>query len=1398
MAAAGRGRSGRFSLGRRLVDLKQKGGNKVVEGAGGIMARKDGEDEIDIEGAVEFSKYIEEAMCEIVHHSTWSMETLIALILDKVTQSFLVGERVTLRGKKGTFKVLECDPMEGYTLQPASGGAPMTGVSGDEIVRPQGSQVNLLTPESIAAWLDFSADVRELESDEDECLWRMKKMYRDMYNLDGSIPERFQGKVTFPIEHHGDSEQDTYEPSEDDDAQEDDENEEEEVEEEEELEIEQPMEESDMKTRRKRVRQTLAGDPAVGGVDVHVLKSLQFDGVPLHKSVFAFLFETLADAEERMSSNEDKLAVFTVLKHVGQEGYSVDEIITAMAENNCALPEETSEARTYVMEVCNSDAAFFQRSPGKVCLSATITQAVVEKFVGIFEKCADETLPQPDKGRRASLESKIEARQIESLKRLADQFMRNVQKYQLKCPKCHRFVSSAKVKGPIRKCKTCPRAYHVECLDESELERSERIWSCEKCIDVAQGGLRKILDLEDKKDQKNRDIAAEKQKKLVQRGNPQTNKRSKDTRSGAKKHSSDLDVLEEQKKSVGVLKKQIDQLKKTGNGENNDLKQAQEELVRIQNEIEGPPKKYELLFTSPDAFATFNEASGIAEFLSLYGDICELEEILDTPELLLSTRWPLDQSSSIVPLYSQLLLCCLLEQLNRDPPMKSRARKWTRILTNATWPEVLRKYIKSTRVPSEKEMEEGIYEPIADLQGSSRGLYSDDFEMLKSKADDFLTNKGWWEMPAELQLSLLHALCYDISQGYTLKLDMSNKIQDCAKISTEFGKLMQQARRIRREKHQGDKKKTVNNDNGSDDDDENDDDDDLEEEIDMQVAEKQEETEESLASRSFRTEPLGSDRYGRRYWWLRGSQGIILIEDDRGKHAGMITSKEGLDNVMKRLIRKGPCEGNLLRRIKRFYKRLCASLSGEGLESSVIIDKIERPMPTDGRQKVRTLEDLSVQMMSDTLSEAKMKIDEILSEIATAEIDLASDLKGYRKTLRGFETPSEVCRFMLELEAILCTAGEGLPPYASNDDMDTFLGSEYAKKLPPIVYMDPQKEGKPESVKEEEKKASDEDADNAPGVSEGEVDHISALIQENPLFKALKPFIVQPSPVTCDDDYDCSEVEHTYLREKRMRKPARLWRSGRERAVWLKGVLQAAEAAATVGSTQATFSAYILGDRVNLLIERCHALEKEIARWEAEEQERQKAEILLEKEKSSQIKEARERPMMIRTGKAKTDSGVKVVLKLIGREPFPQGRNATTAMDVMAPEEDVAKCRWGYQCSVCLLAGDLICCEHKDGCAVSVHEDCSGQGFPEGKWICPNHDESNLKTRVRKRSEQGVHVEGSRNGRRSLVEPDPLADMMSSDEDDGKKAPDSRKRRMSDSATITDESSPDDDDSDYM
>ena len=54
---------------------------------------------------------------------------------------------------------------------------------------------------------------------------------------------------------------------------------------------------------------------------------------------------------------------------------------------------------------------------------------------------------------------------------------------------------------------------------------------------------------------------------------------------------------------------------------------------------------------------------------------------------------------------------------------------------------------------------------------------------------------------------------------------------------------------------------------------------------------------------------------------------------------------------------------------------------------------------------------------------------------------------------------------------------------------------------------------------------------------------------------------------------DDSDAEHTFLREKRMRRPARLWRSARERAVWLRMVRGAQSA------EQAAYCAFILCDR---------------------------------------------------------------------------------------------------------------------------------------------------------------------------------------------------------------------------
>ena len=935
---------------------------------------------------------------------------------------------------------------------------------------------------------------------------------------------------------------------------------------------------------------------------------------------------------------------------------------------------------TAVDTICGNDSAFFRTGEGKYALSTFLGYLTVQKLGPILGNSGALVEPNSKSEEKPSQVSKIEKRQAEALRKLSQQCQQGTrEKNNFKCPKCHRIAHPER--SPLILCDTCPKSFHMDCAGLTWKHLPSGRWCCPRCIDNAQSTLKKVLDMESKKQEaiekamQKEKIAEEKiKKRLSNRKSNMKQTRIKETARAPRRNLSDSEILKEEKDSVQKIKRKLEDLKAIveakGDGSNSNevdtapgkMKELQDELSKSLKVIEGPEKAYTPIFNSVDTFCAFNEAAGIAEFLSLYGDICELEDIFDAPELLLSTSWPLDHSKKLVSLYSQLLLCCLLEQLNRDPPMKSRARRWTRILTNATWPEVMRRYLMSTRSGDNDNGQHGTMacrSHESDSAGPPRGLFSDDDKRLLHESVTQLTKGSWWEMSPQLQLSILGALCYDIDQGYTLKLDMGNKIQDSARISTDWGKTLTQARKLRKDREVDDKRKTSKN-YSDESDGLEEEEEDLEEEINNNLLAREEEVEAQLQSRSFRTDCLGFDRNGRRYWWLRGSPGIILVEDEVGNHAGALTKLEEVDRLMMSLMRRSPREGSLYRRLKRFYKRISLSLN-ESTVKGLCINTLSRPVPKDGRQKQRDLQTLSNTSTAETLNEAKMKLDEVLVELQTSEMEISTDLKGYRKELRANENAAGVCNFMLQLEAILCTCGEGLPPYSSNEYMSIFLGEEDASKLPPIGSSSRSDEHAIEksslaqighTVNEEhgnkptnEAKIStnsthqDESIKEEEEEEEEEQDEIKKLIADNPAFKALRPFIRQPHPVSIDDDLDDSDVEHTYLREKRMRKPARMWRSGRERAVWLKTVLHAAAVTDEgASSVQATYAAFVLADRTTLLIERCLALEKEIARWEAEEAERQRLEILRKKEEVQQVIIPRERPMMIRTGKAKTES----------------------------------------------------------------------------------------------------------------------------------------------------------------
>ncbi|KAL6770363.1 hypothetical protein ACKKBG_A34655 [Auxenochlorella protothecoides x Auxenochlorella symbiontica] len=852
--------------------------------------------------------------------------------------------------------------------------------------------------------------------------------------------------------------------------------------------------------------------------------------------------------------------------------------------------------------------------------------------------------------------------------------------------------------------------------------------------------------------------------------------------------------------------------------------ETQEAIERLQLIIDGPSTPPRLLEDGKEQ-ASLASALDVAEFLQLFGGACEAPT-LDLPAVMSSVRWPLD-GEGLGGLYNQLVLCCLIEQYNHDPPAKARSHRWSRVLTASTWPEILRRYLLTTRADQGPPAEDAC--PLS--------LDNDQVALLAARK---LETTAWHQLEPELHLRLLCTLCYDISQGYALRNDINVRLQDAIRIQTELFKEQMAWRKARRGEGEtavaaptsGKKKKAARKsttaadpteeelqaleDQAAAEAGEDGDDDAGTEELDeaqQAWAAREAEYEGRLAERSSRADPLGTDRFHRRYWWLASAPGIVMVDFPDAAPPAALRSKEQLDELLARLNRRGPRERVLHGALRKRYAAIVACMAqAEGTAYS--LEGYARPVPRDKRMAVRTLPELEEGVVRNALAEAKERLDNFLTEAVEVGVELEFDAKAMRKTLRACDTPEDLRHAMLELEKVYCTAGEGLPPGATDREIQILMGEAAADepeakpgarastgptRAEPGVGVEPMQgmEG-PGSAGAEPVPAEAQVAKGTDAAAPDSAGHAAAALpgagveaaapvaapgpSTTPSPATTPPTPAQPTPqasgtgaageatgttcegeegeegetagtpapfrpVTRDDDLDDSDAEHAFLREKRMRRPARLWRSARERAAWV----QATRACAT--AAQVSYSALLLSDRAGPMLQRYITLAEERRRWEAEERERARSERAAAAAGAAGRRRAGEgeapapslRPMMIRTGKAKTDDGVRVVLKAMGREAFPSGR-AAAAMDALAPPELVAECKWGYQCSVCLLAGDLLCCEHPSGCNVSAHRECSGcHGALGGPWICSNHDDRELKTRIRRRAagSGGLAEEGS-------------------------------------------------------
>jgi len=875
-----------------------------------------------------------------------------------------------------------------------------------------------------------------------------------------------------------------------------------------------------------------------------------------------------------------------------------------------------------------------------------------------------------------------------------------------------------------------------------------------------------------------------------------------------------------------------------------ETKQAIEKLEII---IKGPPTYPPLFENDPTGTteATFMEALSVTEFLALYDEACETRKTLSTFDIMEAAAWPLD-AEEMAPLYQQLLLCCILEQLNRDPPAKSIANRWWKLMTNATWPEILRRYLLRTRNglgPGGVELNK---HHVTDTHGngadddeagdedaggsggsgsssSERGRPAPphdmnplemDMDQIALHAADVLQTESWWTLRPIVHLKLLHLLCYDIAQGYNLRQEIQGRLNESITIHTERFRLHFRrgtgrgggaagggATRGKKKKRGGGAATGPSTSGGGGGEQgeaelqaleaeaaaaeeeagggEADNEEEEEEDAEKVAARfaQDAEFEAKLVEKAFRTEALGLDRHFNKYWALACDPGFIFVENDQGRITGVMRSVAELDELIAGLIRTGgQREKELYITLRRRYKMLTEMLSKKPEEQlpTLQLDKVPRPPPADKRKNQPNIKTLGQAVNQASMTEVKTRLEGFINELQDAEIKLPewAETKELRRRVRVCDTPQDVAECLIFIESALGVAGEGLPGGGSNagiahlleEDALPFdeeeakrLAEEENQKLAAAAAAAVKDEDEDEEDEEDEEDDEEEEGAAAAGGGPGRRGKRKNKEGETaPLRHVVR-----------DDEFDDSDAEHAYLREKRMRKPARLWRTPRERAVWVKSVKQAVKAGGAA-AVQVTYCAYLLVVRANPMLERIVALAKEHAKWEEEEKMRVAEEAEAAKNRPPPDPKATEEgyPLMIRTGKAKTDDGVKFVLKAMGREPFPEGRKVLPE-HLEANEKMVKECKWGYQCTVCQQTGDLMCCEHPDGCNFTAHLRCTVLvGLPKGSYICPNHDEADLKTRKRKRTSG---FEGMAGGYGELSEDDDDESGEEGGSEDGKK-----------------------------
>ncbi|DBA80639.1 TPA: hypothetical protein ACH3X1_007887 [Trebouxia sp. C0004] len=175
------------------------------------------------------------------------------------------------------------------------------------------------------------------------------------------------------------------------------------------------------------------------------------------------------------------------------------------------------------------------------------------------------------------------------------------------------------------------------------------------------------------------------------------------------------------------------------------------------------------------------------------------------------------------------------------------------------------------------------------------------------------------------------------------------------------------------------------------------------------------------------------------------------------------------------------------------------------------------------------------------------------------------------------------------------------------------------------------------------------------------------------------------------EELDPSDTEQ----EKASRPKLALWRSARERGIWMRDMMAAQ---VSNSAAEVAYLAAVLSDKAQPMLQRLSASAAAAAARPPKAPKSAKRE--------------RETPA--------PDQGAqetkKLKVKLAGGSASGQGSNRGKG-----PQRGGGHDRWMAECADCGEEGDLLCCEAKD-CPVAMHMECAGlDKVPRGKWYCPEH-----------------------------------------------------------------------------